>query len=130
MAQPFSIYQTYAADAMGTPTNGVAVSSTSTYYSLPISATHAAFLAISLSWTGTPTGTFTLWATDRALPDLASDTDWVQDTTYSPSNPSGSASKTRDNMGNAVARFWRIKYVNSSGSGTLTGYATVDKSRG
>lgn len=125
MSQSVSLFETRDQTAAAAQSEGVAVSGANTYYSIPISASHAAFFGLQLVWSGTPTGTFTLWATDKNQPSLADDTDWVQDTTFSPTNPAGSASKMRDNVGNGVARFWRIKYVNSGGSGTLKGYATV-----
>lgn len=128
--QPYSIYDTVTADACAIATAGVAVSSTTTYYSTPWSAHKAAYFALHLFWTGTPTGTFTLWLSDVPIPDRTTDNDWVQDTTFAPTNPAGAAGKMRDNVGNGTARWARIKYVNASGSGTLKGYATQMRAGG
>lgn len=106
---------------------GVAVSSTNTFYSDCWSGNNGDGESISLFWSGTPSGTFTLWMTDILNPGLADDTDWIQDTSFSPTNPSGSAGKMRDDAGNAKAFRKRIKYVNSSGSGTIKGYVTAPK---
>src|SRR5688572_15686365 len=95
------IYTTHATDAVGTMTDGVAVSSTTTYYSALISGNQSDGMGIHLQWTGTPTGTFTLWMSDKAKPSLADDADWVEDTSFSPSNPAGSPSKMRDDTANA-----------------------------
>ncbi len=120
--QPISIFTT-AGDTSAAPVSrdGVAVSSTNTYYSTPWSGDT---YALSLFWTGTPTGTFTMWVSDKPNPDLANDNDWRQDTGFAPTNPAGSASKTGDDVTNSNANLKRIKYVNASGSGTLTGYVT------
>jgi hypothetical protein len=58
-------------------------------------------------------------------PSLANDADWIQDAVYAPGNPAGSASKTGDNTTVIPANWKRMKYVNASGTGTLTGYVTV-----
>lgn len=124
MSQPISLFNTRQQDALGDPTNGVAVSSTNTYYSLPWSASKEYWFGLHIDWTGTPNGTFTLWASDKPAPILTTDADWVQDTTFAPTNPAGSSGKFRDNVANGAARWWRVKYVNSSSSGTVFGYVT------
>lgn len=122
------LYVTTTADSVAETTEGVAVSSTNTYYSQPFSSPYAAGFSVRLAWTGTPTGTFTLWFSNKENPDRTSDSDWNQDTTFSPTNPAGSAGSMGDGgIGNAHARLWRIKYVNASGSGTLTGQAHVNR---
>lgn len=123
---PVSIYQTVTASgAVNVVQPGVAVSSTNTYYSQPWSSRFGHNMSIGLFWTGTPTGTFTLWFSDTPTPDLTNDNDWHQDTAYVPGNPAGAAGKTGDNWAVGAARWWRIKYVNASGSGVLTGYVHV-----
>jgi len=116
-------YQVYE----NTETKGgtLAISGTSTYYSDAIMARDGQAVSFHLVWTGTPTGTFTLWYSNVPNADASSDTDWVQDTTYSPTNPAGSASKSFVTIGNLVANRVRLKYVNASGSGTLAGYAHI-----
>lgn len=121
----FSIYTTADSGAAGRSADGVAVSGTTTYYSAPISGKQADGMGLHLQWTGTPTGTFTLWMSDKPHPSLADDADWVQDTGFSPTNPAGSASKMRDDTANAKAKWKRVKYVNASGTGVLYGWATT-----
>lgn len=122
------LFVTASADTQAPLTEGVAVSSTNTYYSKMWSGNNADSVALHLEWSGTPTGTFTMWFSDKPNPSEADDTDWVQDTSFSPTNPSGSASKFRDDMVIAPALRQRLKYVNASGSGTLKGWVTVDNS--
>lgn len=74
--------------------------------------------------TGTLTGTFTLWMSDKKAPNEANDNDWVQDTAFAPSNPAGSAVKFRDDTGNAKAMHKRLKYVHGSGAGTILAYVS------
>ncbi len=102
---------------------GVAVSSTNTYYSDPVSARlghlNGDGYGAHFWWTGTPTGTLTCWISDKEQPDRTSDADWVQDSGFSPTNPAGSASAFHDDVENTRARWKRFKYVNASGSGVL-----------
>lgn len=121
----FSIYTTTDSGASGRTADGVAVSGATTYYSAPISGNKTDGMGLHLQWTGTPTGTFTLWMSDKPHPSLTDDADWVQDTGFSPTNPAGSASKMRDDTSNAKAKWKRVKYVNSGGSGVLYGWATT-----
>jgi hypothetical protein len=75
--------------------------------------------------TGTLAGTWTLWMTDDLDPYLGDDTAWVQDTSFSPTNPAGAATKFRDDTTGAKARHKRLKFVPSSGAGNLIAYVTV-----
>lgn len=126
MAFPFPIFVSQPAGDSGAPyTPGVAVSSTNTYYSKPWGASDADGHGLHMQWTGTPTGTLTMWMSDKPFPSEVDDADWVQDTTWSPTNPAGSASKARDDAGNAKAYRKRLKYVNASGSGVLYGWVSV-----
>lgn len=124
MAVSYEIFKTQPADSGAPRQSGVAVSSTTTYYSDPWSKGGADGHSIQLEWTGTPTGTFTLWYSNKPNPDRSSDADWIQDTTFTPVNPAGAASKMGDNVANFKANLKRIKYVNASGSGNLFGYVT------
>lgn len=123
---PYKLYiTTDPADSAAPSTDGVAVSGTDTYYSKMWGGEDATYYGLHLRWTGTPTGTFTLWQSDVPEPSEADDTDWVQDTAWTPTNPAGSASKFHDDASNAPAHRKRLKYVNASGSGTLYGYVTT-----
>lgn len=131
MAQPFSIFNTRSATDPGAPTlNIVAVSGTPTVYSELWSGDESDGYGLTVFTTGTLTGTFTLWMTDKIAPGLANDNDWVQDTGFVPTNPAGAAVKFRDDGGNAKAKWKRLKYVSASGTGNLEGYVSVPKFRG
>ena len=112
-------------DANAPAIAGVTASGTNTYYSDPFSGMDSDGASHTVFTTGTLTGTFTLWFTDIRNPTLADDSQWTQDTTYAPTNPAGAAVKFTDSMGNAKALRKRLKYVNASGSGTITAYVTV-----
>jgi hypothetical protein len=128
MAAPQKLYLTAPADSFAPPSDGVAVSGANTYYSKVFGAKNSDGQSIHLEWSGTPTGTLTLWCSDKPNPDEASDTDWVQDTSFTPSNPAGAAGKMLDSAGNMKSNLKRVKYVNSAGAGVLFGWATVTRS--
>ena len=105
-------------------TRGVAVSGTDTYYSKKCSG--AVELSLQLEWTGDPTGAFTIQGSDKAEPDETTDTDWYTiAATQDPTDPAGSASSTSGRVNDFNCRWKRVKYVNASGSGTLSGDASV-----
>ena len=109
-------------------TGGVAVSSTNTYYSDAINIDGEA-VSWHFVWTGTPTGTFTLWYSNKPDASAADDTDWVQDTGFPASNPAGSASKAFIQVAGAAGLRVRLKYVNASGSGTIKCWAYICNGR-
>lgn len=111
-----------------TTPSSVAVSSTNTYYTAVVGQGGAGALALHSVFTGTPTGTVTLWYTNKPNASEANDTDWVQDTTFTATNPAGAATKSFHTVGNLAAVRVRLKYVNASGSGTWAVWATVDTS--
>lgn len=125
----YRAFTTVDTTPMGNVTDGIAVTGVNTYYSTKWTAQWSSVFGFMIQWTGTPTGTLTLWASDKENPDETTDNDWVQDAIFSPTNPAGSAGKFRDNVDNGVARWWRVKYVNASGSGSLFTYVTLAKFR-
>lgn len=129
MSIPSNIYTTRSGtDASAPATDGVAVSGTSTFYSDTWTGEGADGYSMSVFFTGTPTGTFTLWFTDKRQPDTgANDNDWIQDTGFVPTNPAGAAGKF--GTPNAGSRSYRkrLKYVNASGTGSIFGYVTVPR---
>lgn len=130
MATPFSIFNTRSATDPGAPDRPfIAVSGTPTIYSEVWPGNDSDGYALTILTSGTLTGAFTLWMTDKPNPNLANDNDWVQDTTFVPVNPAGAATKSRDDAGNAKANRKRLKYIGASGTGNLEGYVTVPKFR-
>jgi hypothetical protein len=99
---------------------GANVTGTTTYYGNAVGGSGAG-QSIHLRWTGTPTGTFTLWYSDKQDPVLTTDADWVQDTSSTLANPAGAAGSTFMDTTNSNAKLRRVKYVNASGSGFLSG---------
>lgn len=99
---------------------GANVTGTTTYYGNPVGGSGAG-QSIHLRWTGTPTGTFTLWYSNKKDPDLTTDTDWTQDTSSTLANPAGAAGSTFMDTFNSNANLRRVKYVNASGAGYLAG---------
>lgn len=126
MALPQKLFVTRATgDSAAPPTNGVAVSSTTTYYSKMWSGGDSAAYSLQVAWTGTPTGTFTLQVSNVPNPDESTDTDWKTSTEVTVVNPAGSASSFLVSTTASPHMKKRLKYVNASGSGTITGYVTV-----
>ena len=131
MSTPVSVYNTRSlTDANAPVVEGTAVSSTNVAYSDMWTGSDADGYSLSVFYTGTPTGTFTLWFTDKRLPDPSNDNDWIQDTSFSPTNPAGAAGKFGDPAGNFKSYRKRLKYVNVSGSGNVFAYVTVPHFRG
>lgn len=127
MSTPYKLFiSSTTGDHNAPKTNGVAVSSTTTYYSKMWGGFGSDAYDLQVVWTGTPTGTLTLQVSDKPNPDESSDTDWVTTTETTMTNPAGSASSFR------VAKdvspgHKRLKYVNASGSGTLYAYVIVPR---
>lgn len=121
----YTLYSTE--DGPGVVTDGVAVSGAATHYSKPVSCTGGDGFGIHIRWTGTPTGTFTVWKSDMKEPNPATDTDWFQDPDFGTSGSvaaAGSASSYANSSMNAKNRWWRVRYVHASGSGTVFANAT------
>jgi hypothetical protein len=120
----FSLFNTIGTGAAAGMSRGVAVSGTSTYYSQMISG--ADICSFTMYWTGTPTGAFTLQGSDKDRPDETNDNDWFTITpTKAPTAPAGSASSSNGTVVDTNCKFKRIKYVNASGSGVLSGDISV-----
>lgn len=135
MPTPQSVYNTRSGtDANAPAAVGTAVSSTSTFYSDEWTGQDADGYSMSVFFNvnggDNATGTFTLWFSDKPIPNPANDNDWIQDTTFSPTNPAGAAGKFGDPAGNFKSYRKRLKYVNTSGTGTIVAYVTVPRFRG
>jgi hypothetical protein len=128
MSRPFSVYTTSnGSDANAPKQDGLAITSNGTYYSDMWTGRLADGYGLTVLTTGTLTGTFTLWMTDKPFPNLANDSDWVQDTTFAPTNPAGAGVSFRDDAGNAKAFHKRLKLVVSGGTGTAFAYVNVPR---
>lgn len=125
MAATYSLYNTREANGVFTPLKvpGTAVTGTNTYYSDPIGPRADGF-GYHFEWTGTPTGTLTMWRSNKPTPDPSTDNDWVQISTFTATNPAGSAGKFGDEINFTNYKQYRFKYVNASGSGTLFCFAS------
>lgn len=78
-------------------------------------------LGLELDWTGTPTGTFNIFAS-------VSGASWKDVTaSFLPtiSNPAGSASDTLVGYKQYEYKYFLLEYTNASGVGVLTGYLQV-----
>lgn len=123
---PVKLFVTTSGTDSATPTtNGVAVSGTTTYYSKMWTGLDSYGYDLQVAWTGTPTGTFTLQVSDKPNPVETTDADWVTSTEVTVVNPAGSASQFRVATVASPAYRKRLKYVNATGTGTITGYVTV-----
>lgn len=123
----YSVFNNGSTTDANAPAPEGKVNPTGTVYSSMWSGYFRDGYGLHVQYTGTLTGTLTLWMSDKRNPSEADDSDWVQDTTFSPTNPAGAAGKFRDDGGNAKALRKRLKYVHSSGAGTLFGYVTLPK---
>lgn len=106
----------------------LAVSDTSTYYSDAITVDGEA-VSWHIVWAGTPNGTFTLWYSNKPDAAVATDTDWVQDTSFPATAPAGSASKVFISASQTTALRARLKYVNASSTGTIEAWAQTAMGR-
>lgn len=124
----YSIFNTRSATDSAAPIQtGYLNPPVATIYSDIWAGTHRDGYGLHIAYTGTLTGTLTLWMSDKPFPSVADDTDWVQDTAFSPTNPAGAAGKFRDDTGNAKSMHKRLKYVGASGAGTLFGWVSLPR---
>jgi|ERR1700759_1476422 len=131
MASPYSIFNTFSTtDANAPAQNFLLVNGAATVNSNMWSGEDSDGYGLTVFTTGSLSGTFQLWMTDKNRPDETTDNDWIQDTTFVPVNPAGGPIKFRDDGGNAKAYRKRLKFVNTSGVGTLQAFVTVPKTRG
>lgn len=100
--------------------DAVAVSSTNTYTSLPVTSHTDTIHSFQVIWTGNPAGDLTLEVSNDG-------STWSTTAETFDAEPAGSASNTAQVWSGFGYKMSRIKYVNSSGSGTMTIYATVKK---
>lgn len=104
-------------------TNGAAVTGAMTVYSDPTDVARILNPSYHLEWSGTPTGTFTVWGSNKVDPKLADDSDWFNPTlAVAIVQPAGTASKDFVDLAGWPFRKMRLKYVNASGTGVVNAF--------
>jgi len=121
MGNSYKLFETRLADNTALATEGVAVSGTGVYYGNKMSINQRGDVGFELRFVGTAAGVLTFWFSDMDNPSVANDTDWIQDDSWTPTNPAGADLKVKYARDGIKGRWARIKYVNASGSGTLYG---------
>ena len=119
------LFVTHGTSGSPLVTDGVAASSTNAYYSVPIHNQGGSGCSLQTANTGTLTGVFEVWATDKPDPILTTDADWVQ-VTDTLTNPAAGATNSRQDLACRAALI-RVKYINASGTGSVFAYATVNR---
>jgi hypothetical protein len=118
----YEMFTTRTADPAAYATPGI-VNPTGTVYSDRFGLSETNALGFELDTTGTLTGTFSLQYSDAQFPDPASDTGWTPDGALTFTQPAGSATHQKYSVTDIRGRWFRVKYVHASGSGTLSGKA-------
>lgn len=95
-----------------------AMASTNTIYSNILGLRQTDNQSLGISWTGTPTGSYTILVSTsgKIFQPLSG-------FSASPSQPSGSADGQEFALQNIPFQYMYIKYVNSSGTGVLSAYS-------
>lgn len=93
-----------------------AMASTNTIYSQILEQSRMDNIGLEVNWTGTPTGTFSVMVSNSGINFYA--------LTFNPTltQPTGSASGIAVNLNQLPFKYVMLKYVNASGTGTLTVY--------
>ena len=131
--QGTKVFATVTAATKETPAgvagNGASIGiGLNTEYSKPWAANNRDW-GLTVSTSGTLTGTWTLWATDKKHPSLTDDTDWVDMSAHADfveTNPAGATTKWRVNSVLIKATWLRLKYVTTSGTGNLLADVTAE----
>ena len=118
-----SVFKTAISPSTGQPpTDGVAVSSTSTYYSAKTNKLTSPLFGYDLYW-GTNVGTFTVQISNKRDPVESSDSDWKTVTLATAIvQPNGSNTGDYVDLTDLPFKWVRLKYVNASGTGTIYAY--------
>ncbi len=96
-----------------------AMASTNTIYSQILDISKMDNCGLEVTWTGTPTGTFSVMVSNSGINFYA--------LTFNPAltQPSGSAGGYAIDLNQLPFKYMNLQYVNSSGSGSLTVYAQM-----
>lgn len=113
--------------------DALSLSGTDTFYSDVLDCSHSSAGSFQVEWTGaTPVVTETVWASNKPNPDLSDDSDWVDVTsTIAAVNVTGNSGKGMVDIPPAENLYdkYRLKFVNASGTATVTIYAAAKDSR-
>ncbi len=92
------------------------MATTATIYSQILDVSKIDNMGLEVTWTGTPTGTFSVMVSNSGINFYA--------LTFNPvlAQPAGSASGYAVNLNQLPFRYIMLQYVNASGTGTLTVY--------
>lgn len=93
------------------------MSSTNTIYSQILEVSRMDNIGLELAWSGTPTGTFTLYGSNSGINFYS--------LSIGVGNPAGSASGELINLTQYPWKYLYLAYTNSSGTGALTGWAQL-----
>lgn len=103
-----------------------AVSSTTTYTSAASNILNLDNIGIQCNFTSTPTGTLTIEVSldhaETATGEITVAGNWITVSNSSTSISSGSPTNVYYDLNQLSAPWVRLKYINASGSGTLTAY--------
>jgi hypothetical protein len=107
------------------PNDYIAVTGTDTYYSTAFQVPQGQqSLSVQTFNTGDASGTTTPQVSNKPDPALASDSDWTTLPSVTVPGPDGSAGNGAVSF-SCPYRWFRIKYVNSSGSGNLSAFVNA-----
>ncbi len=96
-------------------------------YSTPFSGRKGSLWSLHYVWGGTPTSAITLWESNKVKPDQTDDTDWVQNSDVTFTNPAADTGKIIINVGNSASLWYRLKVVTSVSTGTFDTWAFAGK---
>jgi hypothetical protein len=96
-----------------------AMASTNTIYTQIVDISRMDNMGLEVTWTGTPTGTFSVMVSNSGINFYA--------LTFSPTltQPAGTAGGYAVDLNQLPFRYVMLQYTNSTGSGTLTAYGQV-----
>jgi hypothetical protein len=107
------------------PDAGAAVTGVTTYHSTRLDTLGGSHSAIHILWTGTPTGTVLIQSSNDNPADKTTQ-DWVDEPGINiPVEPTGSAVSTMVHVFHNGARWLRVQYDNTAGSGAIRALANV-----
>lgn len=125
MKPSYPLFVTDTATTLGSvrTINKIVNPAVATHYSRKMAPDEHGNLGFTLETTGTLEATPTLWYSDKERPDVTSDADWDQDTSWTPTAIAGSATKEKYVVTGLRAAWCRVKVAVTAGAGELSGNA-------